>query len=169
MKSLMHSTLLASLMISGAVLAADTAQIHFVGTISAPTCSMQTSNITIDIGQIDKTVFSGVGTVTPWSTRKDLVWQGCNAALVSMTFHGTADASDTRGFATTGGASGVSIQLDNGNGTEIVYPNDTTRPLIFSPATNGQSYGFIARYYQTQPSVTLGPANATITVMITYT
>lgn len=60
MKSLKH----------GALLAPDTAQIHFGGTISAPTCSTQTSNITIDIVQIDKAVAVDVGAVTTLSARR---------------------------------------------------------------------------------------------------
>lgn len=149
--------------------ATDTAHINFTGTISAPTCSLQTSNITIPIGNVDRSIFTSVGSTSPWSPNVALVSAGCNTSLVSMTFRGTADAQNANLFAVTGGAAGVGIQLAKTGGAQFAIPNDTSHPVTFAPAAAGQGYSFAARYMQTTATVTPGAANATITVLITYT
>jgi major type 1 subunit fimbrin (pilin) len=147
---------------------ADIAHFHFVGTISGPTCSLQTSDITLPIGVVDRTTFTGVGSASPWSPTVSLVSAGCNASLVSMTFSGTADASNPHLFAVTGGAAGVGIQLANGDHSVLATPNDVNKPMTFAPAGAGQGYSFAARYVQTTDAVTPGNGDATITVLITY-
>ena len=174
MQRLSAKTMLASFLFTGCMLpgltqAADTAHINFTGTISAPTCSLQTSNITIPIGNVDRSVFTSVGSISPWSPNVALVSAGCNVSLVSMTFRGTADGHNANLFAVTGGAAGVGIQLAKSNSAVYAIPNDTTCPVTFTPAAAGQGYSFAARYMQTTTTVTPGAANATITVLITYT
>lgn len=163
-------TLLAGLMLTGAAFAQDTgtATINFIGTIGGITCSLQTANITIPIGPVIRTIFGGIGSASPWAPNEALISTGCNANLVSMTFSGTADARNANMFATTGGATGVAIQLDVTGGGQTAIPNSST-PVTFAPAAAGSGYSFSARYVQTGPAVTSGQANATITVLITYT
>jgi|APAra7269096870_1048528.scaffolds.fasta_scaffold00541_15 major type 1 subunit fimbrin (pilin) len=165
---LLSGLLLATCAASNSV-RAETAHIYFSGTIAAPTCSLQTSNITIPIGTVDRSVFTGVGSVSPYSPNVALISAGCNATLVSMTFSGTADADNPKLFAVTGGAKGVGIELAKTGGGAYAVPNDTSKPITFTPAAAGQGYSFAARYVQTTTTVTPGAGDATITVLITYT
>lgn len=147
---------------------AETAHFHFNGTISGPTCSLQTSDITLPIGDVDRADFTGPGSPSRWSPTVSLVSAGCNASLVSMTFTGTADADNPQLFAVSGGAAGIGIQLAKGDLLTFATPNDTNRPVTFAPAAAGQGYSFAARYVQTTQDITPGTADATITVLITY-
>lgn len=147
---------------------AETAYIDFNGKINPPTCSLQTSSITIPIGDVDKSTFTAVGSESAYSPNVPLVSAGCNASLVSMTFTGRADPDNPALFAVSGGAKGVGIRLAKYDGTAFAAPNDTSKPITFVPEPAGQGYSFKARYEQTLGSVTTGPANATITVLITY-
>lgn len=169
MKRFFSCTLLAGLMATGSAFAQDTgtATINFIGTIGAITCSLQTSNLTISLGAVNKSTFGGIGSASPW-VGGDLVSNGCNAHLVSMTFSGTADPNNQFMFAVTGGAAGVAVQLDQAGGAQQAVPNSST-PMTFTPAAEGEFYSFAARYVQTAATVTPGVANATITVLITYT
>lgn len=169
MKYLIPCIALAGSIAASSAWGAETAYIYFDGHISGPTCSLQTSNIEIPIGAVEKSLFTRVGTPSPWSETVPLVSAGCNAALVSMTFSGTADANNSQLFAATGGAAGVGIQLATGDHLKFAVPNSTNNPITFAPAAAGQGYGFAARYIQTTDAVTAGTANATIIVLITYT
>lgn len=147
------------------------ATINVTGSILGPTCSLTTSDITIDIGTVESLSFTGVGSFSAWAPNETLVSGGCDAALVSMTFTGTADPNNATLFEVTGGAAGVGIQLqkDNvGDSSGQAIPN-SSQPITFAPAAVGEGYAFSARYVQTEATVRPGPANATITVLITYT
>jgi major type 1 subunit fimbrin (pilin) len=89
-----------------------------------------------------------------------------------MTFRGTVDANNANLFEASGGATGIGIEVCK-NGNEAVgncaVPNDTSKPVTFSPLPDGQGYQFAARYVQTTQTITNGAGNATITVLITYT
>ncbi|QAU24788.1 type 1 fimbrial protein [Dyella sp. M7H15-1] len=170
-KALFPSLLIAACIAPNAVWA-ENATIHVTGTITGSTCSLQTSSITLPIGNVDKSTFTGIGSTSPWSPNVQLVSAGCDASLVSMTFSGTADANDSSLFKATGGAEGVGIEVCKSGGSasgECAVPNDTSRPVTFTPAPAGQGYSFAARYVQTTDAITTGPGNATITVLITYT
>ncbi|WP_266171121.1 fimbrial protein [Dyella subtropica] len=149
------------------------ATINVTGTITGATCSLSTSNITIPIGTVDKSVFTHIGSFSAWAPNQSLISSGCDASLVSMTFTGTPAPGNADLFAVTGGAAGVGIQLQKNNtnggpGGGQAIPNSTTYPVTFTPAASGGGYGFSARYVQTADKITTGPANATITVLITY-
>lgn len=146
---------------SGVVLAQTTgnATINVTGSITGATCSLSTSNITIPIGPVDKSVFTGIGSFSPWGAYQTLVSSGCDASLVSMTFTGTAAPGNPNLFAVTGGAAGVGIQLQKnattgGAGGGQAIPNSTTAPVTFTPAASGGGYSFNARYVQTSAELT---------------
>jgi major type 1 subunit fimbrin (pilin) len=153
---------------SGTVLAQSTgnATINVTGTITGATCSLSTSNITIPLGTVDKSVFTGVGSRSPYGPNVALISAGCDASLVSMTFTGTANASNPDVFAVTGGAAGVGIRLLQSDTAAVYIPNSSYN---FKPAAAGAGYSFTACYVQTDAGITTGPANTTITVLITYT
>lgn len=147
------------------------ATIYVTGSIFGPTCSLTTSSITVNIGAVDKRTFTGVGSVSAWAPNQTLISGGCNATLVSMTFTGTVDGNDSNLFAAVGGATGVGIQLQKSFTNLITVqaiPN-SAKTVDFSPAAAGGGYSFSARYVQTTATVTEGPANATVIVLITYT
>jgi type 1 fimbria pilin len=152
---------------SGAALAqTGNAGINVTGSIIGATCSLSTSNITIPLGTVDKSVFTGVGSRSPYGPNVALISGGCDASLVSMNFTGTANASNPNVFAVTGGAAGVGIRLLQSNTAAIYLPNNTYN---FTPVAAGAGYSFTACYVQTDATITTGPANTTITVLITYT
>lgn len=171
MKNFLFPSFLVACVLSSSAWAQSTenAEIRVTGRITGATCSLQTSSIVIRIGDVDKSTFQGVGTHSPYSPDVALISAGCDASLVSMTFSGTADADDPTLFAVTGGAKGVGIRLAKTGGSAFAVPNDTSKPVTFAPAAAGQGYSFAARYEQTLDSITTGAANATITVLITYT
>ncbi|RDS84178.1 fimbrial protein [Dyella psychrodurans] len=142
------------------------ATINVTGTITGATCTLSTSNVTIPLGTVDKSTFTGVGSFSPW-VNGSLVSGGCDASLVSMTFTAPANSTNPHLFAVTGGAAGVGIELFQLNGF-IAIPNSST-PVPFTPQAAGGLYTFSARYVQSDLNITTGPADATITVLITYT
>lgn len=152
---------------SSTVFAQSTATINVTGSIIGGTCTLHTSNIALDIGSVDKSVFTGAGTPSNWSPPNTLIWDNCDATLISLTFTGTQDPNDARRFAVTGGATGVGIELaESGSLTSPFGPNSTT---TVSPLNSAASLSLVARYVQTGISVTTGQANTTVVALITYT
>ncbi|MFJ2989641.1 fimbrial protein [Collimonas sp. NPDC087041] len=131
----------------------------------APTCSITTPNLNFPLGSINKSTFTGIGSVSPWVTEK-LVSGGCNATTVSMTFQGTANVNNKNLFAVTGGATGIGVDLQSYDGYQAI-PNSATA-ITWGPRGNGASYDFKARYMQSDAAVTTGPANAIATVLVNY-
>ncbi|HUB90522.1 MAG TPA: fimbrial protein, partial [Dyella sp.] len=152
----------------GAALAQDTATIHVVGSINGATCSLSISDATLTIGTVQQSVFHGIGTASPTSNVGTIATDpSCTASTVSMTFTGTADPNDTTLFAVTGGAAGVGIKLEglSSAGWQQAIPNSTASPIVH--LIGAQS--FRASYVQSATPIVNGDANATITVLVTYT
>lgn len=135
-------------------------------TVTSPTCSFQNTEVPVPLGDVNRSVFTGVGTASPWHDF-GLVSAGCsNVNHVYMKFAGTPASGNNKLFAVTGGATGVGVDIQT-SGNQQAVPNGTAA-ITFSPLAAGASYGFKARYMQTQAAITAGNANATATVSITY-
>ncbi|MEO6917914.1 MAG: fimbrial protein [Collimonas sp.] len=134
--------------------------------VITPTCSFANTNVNVPMGTISDTVFTGIGSVSPWVQFK-LVSSGCpNVTTVQMKFTGTAATGNSNLFAVTGGAAGVGLNLWQASGAQAV-PNSSTF-INWTPQASGSSYNFSARYMQSGATVTAGAANAVVTVLISY-
>jgi type 1 fimbria pilin len=141
--------------------------INVTGSIIGGTCELTTADIDLLIGTVDKSVFNAPGDTSDWSDEKSLRWGACDASLITLRFTGQADANDHGLFAAIGGATGVGIQLAHSRQELAIYAPGDTATVV--PAANNQTWTFHARYVRTIAPITTGPANATITVIITYT
>lgn len=154
---------------SGAALAQDTATINVRGSITGSTCSLSISDTDLTIGTVQQNVFSGVNSASPFSNIGTIATDpACNASTVSMTFTGNADPNNGTLFAVTGGAAGVGIKLEGQNSSgawQQAIPNSTTSPIVNAIGTQS----FRASYVQSAVPLVNGNANATITVLVTYT
>lgn len=135
---------------------------------TVPSCTVSTETLTVQMGDVQKTIFTGKGATSP--DKGFNLSLHCNAnTKVYTTVSGTADASNTQGvlaLATgTGTATGVGVQ--------IVYSNQpvqlgTLMHLQDVITESDISVPFQARYYQTGATVTGGQANSTATFTMTY-
>ncbi|WP_333681108.1 fimbrial protein [Dyella sp.] len=154
---------------SGAALAQDTATIHVEGSITGSTCSLSVSSATLTIGTVQQSVFNGLNSASPPSNVGTIATDpSCTASTVSMTFMANADPNDSTLFAVTGGASGVGIKLEGLNSGGVwqqAIPNSTISPIV--NVIGVQS--FRARYVQSAAAMVNGTADASITVLVTYT
>lgn len=168
MKYLIPCIALAGSIAASSAWGADTATIHFEGTINGATCSLSISDATLTIGTVQQDVFHGIGTASPTSNVGTLATDpSCTASTVSMTFTGNADPNDSTLFAVTGGAAGVGIKLEGRSttGWQQAIPNSTASPIVHLIGVQS----FRASYVQSATQLVNGNANATITVLLTYT
>ncbi|AHG22742.1 hypothetical protein Z042_10590 [Chania multitudinisentens RB-25] len=123
----------------------------------------------VPLGAVLRTGFTG-----PGSTQGEQVFQlglTCDAGTqVNIQFDGEADNSGTPGVLAllNHGESGIA----SGIGVQLLYHQTPIAlgerlPLETAPA-GVRTYPFTARYYQTQPKVTSGDANAVATFNLTY-
>ncbi|GGA34562.1 fimbrial protein [Dyella nitratireducens] len=147
----------------------DNAQIDVTGSITGGACTISTPSVFL--GDHNPVEFKGVGTFTDW-VDFPITSGGCTPDIVTlyMGFDGTADVDDANVFAVaSGGATGLGIQLQGLDAAQtIVIPNSTTQLVTWVPVAAGGTYPMRARYWQTKATVTSGPANGTVTVMLSY-
>lgn len=147
----------------------DNASIHVTGNITGGSCAISTPNV--ELGDHKPIEFTGVDAHTDW-VDFNITSQGCTADIVTlhMGFDGTADTDNTDVFAVaSGGATGLGIQLQGRDPAQtMVIPNSTTQLVDWTPQPTGGTYPMRARYLQTRATVTTGPANGTVTVMLSY-
>lgn len=142
------------------------------GNIMQTGCEVTTPDITVPLGDHQKSEFNGPGSATDWKVF--YIYLNCEVgARVSMTVDATADDSGTQGVmkldSGTETAGGIGVQLWSG-----VYGAEGAVELgkltFYNSALSGGSNNlkFQARYYQTGQTVTAGTANATATFTMTY-
>jgi major type 1 subunit fimbrin (pilin) len=155
----------------GIALAQNTgdANIAVTGNITGGSCAISTDPV--NLGDHNPSEFSGPGALTQW-VNFAITSQGCTVDVVTlhMGFDGTADTDNANVFAVApGGATGLGIQLQGLDAANtIVIPNSTTQLITWTPEAAGGTYPMRARYVQTKASVSPGPANGTVTVMLSY-
>ncbi|EOL9069763.1 fimbrial protein [Cronobacter turicensis] len=177
MKKILLTTTLAALACSSPLTwAASTGegQINFTGEILDAACEVVnslSSPLTVDLGKVSKTAFTGVGSTTN-ITSFFLELKNCPETVTkaSIKFGGNADTDNVNVLALTGGtgaASGVGIQLVDADGTPLnLYTASADYALQTGTATNNLEFG--ARYIQTGAAVTAGTANGSSTFTVTY-
>jgi type 1 fimbria pilin len=159
--------------------------------IIAQTCT--TPNVSVNLGTHFTTELSGVGTTTNQWVSVPIALNNCpaffgytstsiddgvttpgllgqNSILYSVTpNNGVADATNGVMNLSSGGATGIGIQLTDTSSKPVQFNTATPSGLTLNE-TNSANYtiNLQARYYQTGTSITAGAANATATVTLTY-
>lgn len=152
--------------------AADNVTLNFTGTIRGAACSVDSlsTNIPVTLGNINTTVFSNAGNVSPavnFSIK--LICPANSTNTANVTFSGHQDSTNATLLALDSGAtaSGVAVQLAEHDGTPInLGTNSANTPLIVGTNT----LPFQARYKSVvaQSNISGGTANATAQFTINY-
>lgn len=141
-----------------------------VTTLACAISAISASNISVPLGDVLATKFTGVG-ATP-VTKGFNLGLNCDAnAKVNVSLSGTANSdianSDILAL-TNAGTAGVA----DGLGVQILYngaPLKRDTNLLLKTSAGGvETLPFSARYYQTKSTVKPGKANATATLNLTY-
>ncbi|WP_196487332.1 fimbrial protein [Burkholderia stagnalis] len=145
-----------------------------------PTCRVSTPAITVPLGNVQASTFAGVGTPTPSKPFNiELECSGIEAektldVYTTLTDHtNPGNVSDTLTLAKDSTATGVGIQVLNGN-TVVKYGRDSSaignkNQWKAGAAGNGTfTIPLTARYVQTAPKVTPGTANGLATFTMSY-
>lgn len=142
------------------------------GGITQVACSITTPNLTFPIGDVAKADFGTTPGFTPAKTSTQNLGLDCDrSANINVTLNGqqNPDVSNTsvmalnnQGDANT--AQGVGVQLLY-NGQPLVI---NTRLALKTSSGGKESFPLTARYYQTRNSVTVGEANTSATLTLTY-
>jgi len=138
-------------------------------TIAPVACSVSNSAINVPMGDMARKLFTGVGHKGP--IKQFFITLRCDAdTKVKMTIDAVADSSAAPGVialtsaGSPGVASGVGIQLTH-SGAPVVFGSPKS---IITSAGGVLNIPLIATYYQTSPTVRVGPANAQATFTMTY-
>ncbi|WP_155629786.1 fimbrial protein [Burkholderia stagnalis] len=145
-----------------------------------PTCRVTTPAITVPLGSMPASTFTGIGSVSP-SRPFNIVLQcsGGETGTVTNVYTTLTDhtnpgnVSDTLSLAQDSGATGIGIQVLNGN-TVIKYGPDSsatgnTNQWKAGEAGNGTfTIPLTARYVQTAPKITPGTADGLATFTMSY-
>ncbi|MET0254540.1 MAG: fimbrial protein [Luteibacter sp.] len=133
-----------------------------------PTCAFASKRLLFTLGKVDGRDLAAAGS-SHWATQQLLVTGCTHASQMLMTFSGTADPADPSLFRLTGQgtATGVAVELRSDDPDTQALPNSPT-PLVLPARTEGQSFGFRARYRTTGARIEPGAANTSITVNVAY-
>ena len=143
-------------------------------TIVTPSCTVDAGsrNILVQLGKVPVKNFSGVGSTAgarPFSIQLNCSAGVAAANTVFLRMDAAADPSGQQGLLQLtqgpGVATGVGIQVLDKNSVGVKFGEDA----LVGPSKDG-SYvlPFTARYFQTAPTVTAGPANGVATFTLNY-
>ncbi|MFJ9991368.1 fimbrial protein [Pseudomonas putida] len=140
------------------------------GIIRVPTCTINTPDVTVPMGEHLASQFNAVGRFT--ADRPVPITLGCGQGVrINALVSADADTTTTQPGSIrlnggTGTASGVAVQLRDRNGAGV---NLNQKFLVDTTTIDGQyDFRWTARYLQTQATVTPGAANASATLTLTY-
>ncbi|CAI1073167.1 fimbrial protein [Serratia quinivorans] len=142
-----------------------TTTLNFTGTVVG-SCAFADTSKTIEFGDVDALLFTGVGTAPDGTSREFTTVVTCQGAgSPYYTLGSTIDTSDTTLIRNTGTATGVGIQLSTG-GT-VLQPNDTQR-VTTTLTGNTVTTAWIARLKQTTTTIAAGTISATATLTLNF-
>ena len=169
MKKTMLSACL--LLVAAGAVAAD-GTIHFTGSITDQTCTVDSSsqNMNVDLGNVAQTALNGAAGMKASPTRFTLSLSDCPDTVTgaNVKFDGTSDGVNQNLLALdsgTGIATGVGIEIADKNGTASPL-HSASADYTLAEGTN--SLDFVARYVSTGTAVTTGTANGTSQFTINY-
>lgn len=124
--------------------------VTFTGSIIDSPCSIapESSNQTVDLGQVSSVLLSNAGNSTPRNFTIEL--EKCDTATkknVTITFDGTKDAINNKLLGVTGSAKGAGVVVTDGSGTQITLGTPSAarsllngnNKLVFSAYLQGSS------------------------------
>lgn len=117
---------------TGAALAADTTIITVTANIVASPCTVSTSNLNIDLGDIQASALEAAGSTTPWSPVNSILLTDCPISTRSVIarFQGTPAANgDSDGYKNEGTDANVSVQLADNAATPKILSTGKTESL----------------------------------------
>lgn len=158
---------------TGSVLAGEIPINAGAGSITQVACSIKTSNIRFDLGEVlDEKFSGGIGTSpVEAQTTQNLILDCDPGANINVKLTGVQnpDVSDASILALTGQGS---AEVASGVGVQLLYnsvPLKLNDNIVLKKSSGGQEmFPLTARYYQTKTSVTTGLANTSATLSLTY-
>lgn len=149
--------------------AADSTEITVKANIVASPCTVDTTQLDIDLGDIQADTLAVAGATSPWSSLSQIHLSHCPATTqgVQATFSGTpATNGDTNGYQNTGagGDSSISVQLMGANSDYLSNGHKTGFMLV---TNNSVDFPVQARLY-TSAAAKPGAVAATVTVTFEY-
>lgn len=177
-KSILLSSMISVLMLSGNAIAAETGTIDFVGEITDTTCNVFVGNddsgaatITLPSVQMRNLGVNGSESGTEaFSLRLD-----CNGseANVAISFDETVNTTEAGGrLANTApdGADGVSLVLRDGDNNPVDVKTYKSNTFEFAGGESAeQSYNYTVQYYvEDTDALTPGAVSAQVTYNLTY-
>ncbi|WP_425279685.1 fimbrial protein, partial [Enterobacter hormaechei] len=143
--------------------------VHFTGEIIDSACEVSTltRNQTVDLGKVNKSTFSGVGsTASVQAFQIDL--ENCPDTYKKATarFDGTEDGDGYLKL-NAGGATGVAVAIYNRADNSLLKLYNQSASVDIG-ADGKATLPFMARYIATSATVTSGVANADSEFTITY-
>lgn len=141
-------------------------------TITTTACNITTPNVDVDMGRYDKSLFNGQGSTSEW--RFFSIGLNCDKdARINVRFDATKDPSNIAGVmkldntddAVTAAGIGVQLYFEPNNSPALLGQEQFYYTSLYGGA---EVVKLKARYYQTEPSIKAGLANATATFTLTY-
>lgn len=163
------TALLVACGISQVATAADTSIITITANVTASPCTVNTTNLALEIGPVQASTLATAGATSGWSPTKTISLTNCPAGTSSVqaTFSGTpASNGDTNGYANTGVDKSISVQLADDAGT-INYLSNGKSTADTPVVNNAVDFKVRARLYTSgaaQPS----DVSSTVNVSFTY-
>lgn len=143
-------------------------------TVVTPTCEIDTGsrNILVQLGKVPAKNFSGVGSTAgtrPFNIQLNCTAGAAAANMVYLRMDATLDPSGQQGVLQltqgAGVATGVGIQVLDRSGVAVKFGEDA----LVGPSKQGDYVlPYTARYLQTAPDITAGPANGVATFVVNY-
>ena len=149
--------------------------VNFTGEIVTVACTVDigaNNTMTVDLGKVNKSVFTGVGSYAS-ATEFDLKVKDCPATGVngiSVKFDGTSYNGDSSALALTadtGVATGVAIELLDKNQTPLQLFK-ASEAYTLPAAQTTLTMPMYARYKQMDATVEAGKANSTVQFTLNY-
>lgn len=140
-------------------------------TVTALACT--TPDVTVPLGSHSRAELTGVNTYTA-STSFNVGLNSCPAGMNSVKYRidpVTSVANSAQSVVTldtSSGATGVGVQLLDGNGSVFKLSTNTTFSSYDKSLGGSYTIPFKARYYQTGATVSPGTANTSMTFTMTY-
>ncbi|QIK12704.1 type 1 fimbrial protein [Leclercia sp. 29361] len=161
-----HAVPLALLFCSATAFASD-GTITFTGTITDTSCTISTSNVTVDFGTVAASAFKAKGDTTGGRAFQ-LTLTDCPYESATVRFDGNADAEGKLFQVDSGAdnASNVGIAIYDANNVQVL-PNSPSSAYVLSK-TAANTLNFSAKLQSTADTVNVGNIAATSNFTIVY-
>lgn len=148
--------------------AAETSQITITANVVASPCTVDTTSLQIDLGNIEASTLLTAGQFSPWSAEKTITLSKCPASTtaVDAVFTGVADTDDINGYKNTAANTNVSIQLAKPDG--VTYLNNNAHYGNVAVSGGNAVFSVKARLFTQKGTALPGAAAAIAQVAFIY-